>query len=107
MKGCLYIIGIGLVIFISIFVIFRSTDNSNNYQYDFEVGDEVFVEPVYTKTSDEFSVNAVIHGKRMFIKVVGLRPSNVVTMRHGKSYLVKIHGKRPTGDNHYYVTPHH
>jgi hypothetical protein len=84
----------------------RNDTSRNRYSYDFRVGDDMFFEPTHTETSDEFYGTATLHKKSVFIKIVGLRPSNVVTMRKGQSYLVKIHEKRPTGNNHYYVTPY-
>ena len=98
--GCFSILClIALIILISI-------DNNNDYYYDYDVGDSIFVEPTYTKISDEFSVRDPLRDKTLYIKIIGLRPSNTVEMKAGKSYLVDIQGKRPTGNNHYYVTPY-
>ena len=101
-------IGCGCIIVLCLIalMVLISTDNSDDYYYDYDVGDSIFVEPTYTKIANEFSVTDPLKNKTLYIKIVGLRPSNTIEMKVGKSYLVEIHNKRSTGNNHYYVTPH-
>ena len=117
-SGCFVIIGV--IIFICSALFYGNIKNvtrqdkvlqreglSKKQVNSYYIGNDVFVEPIITKTSNEFEVKDVFRNTKFHIKIVGLN-NNYVFMEKGVTYFVKIHSKRydDTYDDFYYVIPY-